>query len=121
MHHIHTGLPVIGPMLAFGRDPVQLAAQELVRSPVASFRLGTRQSYLISGADYAYEALVGQGAKFFKDTLSKKAGSNFVGNGLVLSDGNVHRQQRRRMTPAFYHSRINAYVEIAHRHTLQRA
>src|SRR5262249_30535520 len=42
-----------------------------------------------------------------------------LGDGLLSSDGDFHRQQRRLAQPAFHHKRIEMYAQVMVEHTKQ--
>jgi cytochrome P450 len=70
--------------------------------------------------EYIEEVLVVQQAKFHKSELTKRVTEGLLGQGLLISEGDFWRRQRRLMQPSFYRARINEYVatmtESAQRH-----
>lgn len=70
--------------------------------------------YIVANPDFAYEMLVGQPQNFYKDTGYKdpKVGLTlFLGNGLLTSDGDFWKKQRKQVAPALHAKRIEAYAE----------
>ena len=61
-----------------------------------------------------------QHAKFHKSELTRRIVEGLLGQGLLLSEGDFWRRQRRLAQPAFQRSRINenaaAMAESAERH-----
>lgn len=104
------GLPVLGESIRFIRDSLEFlrsSAREygdLVRIPVIK---GTR--ILVNHPDYVQQVLVMQPHKFHKSKLSKEATERLLGQGLLISEGEFWRRQRRLAQPAFHKHRINAY------------
>lgn len=71
--------------------------------------LGPLPAYLVTSPRLAHEVLVTSGPKFRKGAMFDKF-RPFVGNGLVLSNGDFHLHQRRMMQPAFHRDRLAAYA-----------
>ena len=65
---------------------------------------------LVSHPDLVEEVLVTRNQDYVKGTTLQRTRS-FIGNGLVLSDGDFWRRQRRLMQPAFHRDRIAAYAQ----------
>ena len=63
---------------------------------------------LVSHPDFIEEVLVTRNQDYVKGTTLQRTRS-FIGNGLVLSEGEFWRRQRRLMQPAFHRDRITAY------------
>jgi len=79
---------------------------------IVHFRIGLSHIYLVNHPDYIHEVLVAQANKFNKSQLLKRVAGTFIGNGLIVSNGDVHKQQRRLMQPAFHSKRIDKYAQI---------
>lgn len=115
------GLPIVGVAFELRRDPLGLL-RRLAREygDIVSLRvpLGTR--ILLNRPDWIEQMLVVQQAKFHKSTLTKQVTERMLGQGLLISEGELWRRQRRLAQPAFHRSRINEYgttmVEIAKAH-----
>jgi cytochrome P450 len=115
------GLPIVGVSLELLRDPLRLMRRmareygDIVRIPVA---FGTR--ILLNHPDWIEQVLVIQHSKFHKSALSKQATKRLLGQGLLISEGELWRRQRRLAQPAFHRTRINEYartmVEVAQTH-----
>jgi cytochrome P450 len=72
------------------------------------FRLGPRRAVLLSHPDYIEQVLVTQGQNFIKGPLYGVL-RPLLGNGLLTSEGQFWRRQRRLAQPAFHRERISAY------------
>lgn len=71
------------------------------------------QQYFISHPDDIREVLVTQASKFIKDAQYRdpRTGiARYLGNGLLTSDGEFWRRQRRLVAPAFHPNRIESYA-----------
>src|SRR5829696_1492721 len=103
------GLWPVGQMYAFSRDPLSLLTR-LAREygDVARFKAGPQSVYLLSHPDYVRDLLVTHHARFRKGRALQRA-KRLLGEGLLTSEGEFHRRQRRLAQPAFHRQRINSY------------
>jgi cytochrome P450 len=69
------------------------------------------KSYAVFSPEIAYEMLVRQADRFVKPDLGKKMMESSFGNGIFFSEGDFWRRQRKLAQPAFYHTRLSAYVD----------
>jgi cytochrome P450 len=65
---------------------------------------------LLNHPDHIEQVLVGNNRNFIKDR-AERSGLRFLGSGLLTSEGDFWRRQRRLAQPAFHRERINAYGE----------
>jgi cytochrome P450 len=77
---------------------------DIVRIPVI-----LQSRILLNHPDYIQQVLIFQQNKFHKSTLSKEATERLLGQGLLISEGDFWRRQRRLAQPAFHRHRINEY------------
>jgi cytochrome P450 len=107
------GLPFVGVGLQLRRDPLGLI-QRVARQygDIASIPvpLGTR--IVLNRPDWIEQMLVVQQAKFHKSDLTKRVTENLLGDGLLTSEGEFWRRQRRLAQPAFHRSRLNDYASV---------
>ena len=116
------GWPLLGMALQVLRDPLgtlQRIAREygdIVTIPIVS---DTR--ILLNHPDYIEQVTVIQQGKFHKSKLTKDVTGRLLGEGLLISEGDFWRRQRRLAQPAFQRNRINEYaatmVESAQAHS----
>jgi cytochrome P450 len=105
------GLPLLGMALQVLRDPLgtlQRIAREygdIVRIPI-----GSDGRILLNHPDYIEQVNVIQQSKFHKSKLTKDVTGRLLGEGLLISEGDFWRRQRRLAQPAFHRSRINEYA-----------
>ena len=86
---------------------------------IAWYRLGPLHVYQLNHPDMVRQILVEQPEKFHKPRLVKRAFRPFAGNGLLTSDGEFWRQQRKLIQPAFHHRQLAAYGDVMVTHTLR--
>jgi cytochrome P450 len=101
--------PIGGHLLEFRRDPTGFllnAAQTY--GDVVNLKFGLQVVYLINHPDYIRDALVTHSRNFIK-SRGLQMPKRFLGEGLLTSEGDFHRRQRRLGQPAFHKQRINAY------------
>ncbi len=107
---VRTKLPG-GHLVAFRRDPLgflsRLAAEH---GDAVRFRLGPRRICLINDPEWIREVLIVQDRRFSKGPGLRVA-ERLLGQGLLTSEGDFHRRQRRLAQPAFHRQRIAAYAE----------
>lgn len=78
--------------------------------PYVHFRVFFKDFYLVSDPELIREVLVTQVANFPKDDRDIKILSRMLGYGLVTTNGEAHKRQRRLTQPAFHTKRIEAYA-----------
>ena len=98
-----------GNLPEFRRDPLDFfvhAARQY--GDFVPVRFPGARGAVLSHPDYIEEVLVAQHRNFVKSVAQRKIRS-VVGNGLVLSEGEFWRRQRRLAQPAFHRERVAAY------------
>ena len=105
------GWPLAGVTFEVRRDPLgtmRRAAREygdIVRLPIAF-----AGRILLSHPDFIEQVLVIQQGKFHKSELTKRVTEGLLGQGLLISEGEFWRRQRRLAQPAFHRTRIHEYA-----------
>jgi cytochrome P450 len=79
---------------------------------VVGLSFAGRKALLLNHPDDIHQVLVTQASKFNKSPVYQLILSRFLGNGLVTSDGDFWKRQRKMTQPAFHTKRIGAYGEI---------
>jgi cytochrome P450 len=101
-----------GNLKEFGRDRLGVLsrwAQEY--GDVVWARFGPRYLVFINHPDLVEEVLVNQNRKFIKHYRLRDA-TRTLGQGLLISEGDFWRGQRRLAQPAFHRERIAAYGQL---------
>ena len=106
------GLPVVGTLVGFMRDP-PMHCQRAARTLGDVVDLGAPHARIVLFAhpDLVELALVKENRLFRKDAGTRSL-SRVLGDGLLTSDGDHWRKQRRLAQPAFHKERIAAYAEV---------
>ncbi len=100
---------LLGHALEFGRDPLALLQRAREDGDVVRLRFGPFRVYVLNSPDAIRQALVSQ-ARNLEKGLSFGRAKRLIGNGLVMSEGEDHRRQRRLMQPAFHRAQIARYL-----------
>jgi cytochrome P450 len=103
---------LFGSGLDLAKNPAEfLLAVAVEYGDIARFRLMHLDFFLVVKPEYIQEVLVTQANKFRKSTRDVAIMQKFLGNGILLSDGDYHTRQRRLVQPAFHTNRIQAYAD----------
>src|SRR2546423_1856840 len=73
---------------------------------------GLIKANVVSSPEVAHGVLVAQADAFGKGYGLSYFARPLLGDGLLVSEGDVHRRQRRLMAPAFVHRRIAEYATV---------
>ena len=98
--------------LTFRRDPLTFM-QEITREygDIIYFKLGPQDVYFLNHPDYIREVLVSHHQSFIKGRALQRS-KRLLGEGLLTSEGEFHRRQRRLAQPAFHRQRIASYAGV---------
>jgi cytochrome P450 len=93
-------------------DPIKLFEylQETYGS-MSHYRIANSDVFVVHEPEFIREILVNQADKFIKERTQKRM-KILLGNGLITSDGEFHKRQRRIAAPAFHRQRIQAYGAV---------
>jgi cytochrome P450 len=106
------GKPLIGHLFEFFHDPLALLLSVAGEyGDIVHIRIGPGDVFLINKPDYIQDVLVNHYQNFIKGRGFLRAKS-VLGEGLLTSEGNFHRHQRRLAQPAFHRERIAAYGAV---------
>jgi cytochrome P450 len=104
------GLPVLGVSLEMRRDTLNCLTRIAKEyGDVAHIPLLLQTRILINNPDLIEDVLVRQPQKFDKGPGIKGAATRLLGEGLLTSEGELWRRQRRLAQPAFHRQRIAEY------------
>ena len=78
---------------------------------ISYFRIGPQDVYFLNHPDYIKDVLVTHQQNFIKGRALQRS-KRLLGEGLLTSEGDFHRRQRRLAQPAFHRQRIASYSEI---------
>ena len=75
---------------------------------VSHYKIGPSHIVFINDPEFIREILINQPQNFIKERTQRRM-KILLGEGLITSDGEVHKRQRRIAAPAFHRQRIQAY------------
>jgi cytochrome P450 len=76
--------------------------------PTTHYRLGRTHIVFTSEPEFIREILVNQPQNFIKERTQRRM-KILLGEGLITSEGEIHKRQRRIVAPAFHRHRIQSY------------
>lgn len=104
-------IPLSG-LFAYRKGPLpffqSLAAQY---GDISYFRLGPQQAFFLNHPDYIKDVLVTNHQRFHKGLALQRA-KRLLGEGLLTSEEEFHRRQKRLAQPAFHRARIASYAGL---------
>lgn len=113
-----TSIPSVSGSLLLGNLPALRANRIgfLVDVPrkygdIARIRMGAFKVLLLSAPELVQEVLVEKADAFMKGVGLSVFARPLLGDGLLTSEREVHKRQRRMLAPAFMHRRIAGYAD----------
>ena len=104
---------VLGNLLDFRRDRFAFS-HRVARDhgDLAKTRLGFVRLLLVNSPALAHEVLVEKNDAFVKSAGLSVFARPMLGNGLLTSERDEHKRQRRMMAPIFAHKRIAGFADV---------
>lgn len=100
------GWPLVGVLPPLLRDPLRFCSAAAARHEgLVRLDLGPARVYLVTHPDYVRRVLLDNQANYWKGAVNHRA-KFLLGEGLVTSDGEFWRRQRRAVQPAFHGRRL---------------
>ncbi len=100
---------LLGSAPEMRRNPLRLLTEARRHGDLVRFRLGPYRIYLLSHPDYIEHVLRKNPRNYLKDGYEH---IEIVGNGLLSSEGDFWRRQRRLIQPAFHRARLVDMAQI---------
>jgi cytochrome P450 len=107
------GRPLVGNAAEFAEDALTFMLKVRQYGDIVSILFGPFRIYVVNHPDLIHQLLVTDADKVHKSSVLKRAAGNAANRGLVTSDGDLWKRQRKLMQPAFHHKSIRAYAETA--------
>ena len=103
---------LVGSILDYARDPLDFMTRcSREYGDIVRLRLAGLPLYLLSHPDYAEYVLVKNNRNFMKSRYFRRE-LNFLGQGLLNSEGDLWRRQRRLAQLAFHRRCVGTYGEV---------
>ena len=97
-------------MIEFRRGPLEFLTRVCRQyGPAVQFRVAQHQYYVFNDPDLVRDVLITRAENFQKGPALRHS-KIILGEGLLNSEGDFHRRQRRLAQPAFHAQRVNAYA-----------
>ena len=104
------GVPLVGNLFDFRRDAFGFMTRVLPKyGDVVRIRVGPMEAYVVSHPEDVEYVLRGNHRNFIKNKGGRKVLSEALGQGLLTSEGELWRRQRRLTQPAFALDQILKY------------
>ncbi|MGO8947291.1 MAG: cytochrome P450 [Ktedonobacterales bacterium] len=111
------GFPVVGNVFQFRRDPLTfVSGVQRSFGRMATIYLGGTPIVMFFRPEHVRYFLVEQARNFTSSQFNQNL-RRVLGDGLLTTDGDFHRQQRRLIQPAFHKRRVESYASIMVQHT----
>jgi cytochrome P450 len=99
--------------LSFFRDPLGFVGRRFDRyGDIYYAPSGDGGLYVVKHPDHLREILITRAASFHKTHSAFGQLSRFLGDGLLTTDGETWRRQRRMVSPAFAQARLSGYAGV---------
>ncbi|MCU1262686.1 MAG: hypothetical protein JWO80_5571 [Bryobacterales bacterium] len=85
-------------------------------SPIGRTRVAGRSVVLVNAPALVQEVLIDRADDFMKGPGLRVLARPLLGDGLLTSEGDQHRQQRKLVAPAFAHQRVSRYASVMAEH-----
>jgi len=104
------GLPIVGSTFQFRRDPLHFVREmQQTYGRMATVHFGKLPVVMFFRPEHVRYFLVEKPRNFVKPGLGNLR--FLLGDGLLTTDGDFHRQQRRLVQPAFHKHRVEGYAD----------
>jgi cytochrome P450 len=102
-------VPLVGELWSFLHDRLAFFEACARSGPAVRVRLGPRRALVLSDPDLVREVFVHE-AKYFVRGITAAPLRSLLGEGLLLSEGDVWRRQRRDLSPLFGRDRAATWI-----------
>src|SRR3954471_4618793 len=105
------GRPLVGNLFEFRNHRLELQLRvQRECGDLGLMHIGPVPIYAVGSAELAHQILVEHADAFVKSRGLGKIARPMLGDGLLTSEHELHRRQRKLIAPAFSHRRIGAYA-----------
>jgi len=111
------GFPVVGNIFQFRRDPLTfVSGVQRSFGRMATIYMGGTPIVMCFRPEHVRYFLIEHARNFTSGQFNHNL-RHVLGDGLLTTDGDFHRQQRRLIQPAFHKRRVEGYAGIMLQHT----
>ena len=106
------GHPILGNLTSYRKNPLTFGRHVAARyGDVVDLRVFNRRIFFLAHPEFVHQVLVRDADKFHKSPVYRIFLGRALGEGLLTSDGDFWRRQRKLAQPAFHHGRIQSYAQ----------
>jgi cytochrome P450 len=109
-------LPLVGGTLHYFKDPLRYLERASALGDIVKMRFLGKTAWLVSDPLLVDQVLVKSTGVFQKDMFIRSL-KRVLGEGLLTSEGDFWKRQRRLIQPAFHRDAIASYAKIMTDHT----
>jgi len=102
--------PFVGHFPEYGKDPLGFVLNAAKVGGVVPIRMGPVAAVVVTDPEAIEQVLVTNN-KDFRKSLATRRVNVVTGTGILVSDGDMWRQHRRAVQPAFHSERIRAWAD----------
>ncbi len=106
-----------GVFFEMARDPLAFMGSAPGQGPLVRVRIGRETLVFVSEPELVHAVLLGRASELLKDRITQKL-SETLGNGLLTSEGDFWRRQRKLMAPMFNRTHLAGYASTMVERTL---
>src|SRR5687767_12601723 len=106
------GRPLTGSTLDLKRDPLGLLKRASELGDVTRMEFPFVTLHLLSHPDHVKRVLVQEHRNYNKQTNGHRILRLFLGEGMLMSEGEAWRKRRRIAQPAFHHQELARFSRI---------
>jgi cytochrome P450 len=109
-------LPILGQLLDFRRARMRVFADAAAAGPLARIRLGWLDVLVVTDAALARQVLVDHADAMVKSRTLARFARRLLGDGLLTSEHELHRRQRKLMAPLFSPRVVSQWADAMVQH-----
>lgn len=102
---------LLGHLFRFRDDPLALFVEGRGMGDIVRMRVANRYLNMVYHPDAVHQVLVSNHQNYVKQTRGYQQLRRILGNGLVTSEGDFWKRQRRIAQPAFNHRRLGGFAD----------
>lgn len=106
-----------GVFFEMARDPLAFMETAPGRGPLVRVRIGRETLVFVAEPELLHEVLLGRASELLKDRITQRLNET-LGNGLLTSEGDFWRRQRKLMAPMFNRTHLTGYATTMVERTL---
>ena len=115
---MHKEGKLLGSMKSFMENPREFLSQlQQYDSPVIRFRLAHQTAYYLTTPEAVLPISQKRHSNYFKGGTAMEIGRKLLGNGLIFSNGDFWKRQRRIANPAFHKDCLEHYTQVMQHRT----